>query len=149
MRLIEAFEKLWQKDKSIYLIIIGGQGNAYNEVLQRRENSICKNNIIIIKYVSNPYAILKKCDYFILPSFYEGFGIVIAEADILGKPVVATNVVGPTVFMNKYGGTLVENSDEGVYKGLELLYEGKVKTMNIDFEKYNQEAISEFEKLLK
>ena len=50
--------------------------------------------------------------------------------------------------MKKYGGTLVENSNEGVYEGLELLYDDKVKTMNVDYEKYNQEAIKEFENLL-
>lgn len=148
-RLIDAFEKLYQKDNSIYLIIIGGYGKEYRNILEKAQNLSCKDNLIIIKYVSNPYAILKKCDYFILPSFYEGFGIVIAEADILGKPVVATNIVGPAKFMQKYGGTLVENSEEGVYEGLKLLYEGKVKPMNVDFEKYNDEAIMEFEKLLK
>ena len=50
--------------------------------------------------------------------------------------------------MLENGGTLVENSDEGVYNGLELLYENKVKPMNIDFEKYNRQAIAEFENLL-
>ena len=148
-RLIDAFEKLYEKDKSIYLIIIGGYGREYIYILEKIQNLSCKNNIIVIKYVSNPYAILNKCDYFILPSFYEGFGLVIAEADILGKPVVSTNIVGPTTFMKKYGGTLVENSEEGVYEGLKLLYENKVKPMNVDFEEYNKEAIKEFEDLLK
>ena len=148
-RLINAFEKLYEKDNSIYLIIIGGYGKEYGYLLEKVRSSICKNNIIVIKYVSNPYSILNKCDYFILPSFYEGFGIVIAEADILGKPVVATNIVGPSKFMGKYGGVLVDNSEEGVYNGLELLYKNKVKPMYVDFEKYNKEAISEFEQLLK
>ena len=29
--------------------------------------------------------------------------------------------------MKKYGGTLIENSDEGVYKGLQMLYNGEIK----------------------
>lgn len=148
-RLIDAFKKLYDKDNSIYLIIIGGYGKEYENILKKVKKTNCKNNIIVIKYVSNPYAILNKCDYFILPSFYEGFGLVIAEADILGKPVVSTNIVGPTTFMKKYGGTLVENSEEGVYEGLKLLYENKVKPMNVNFEEYNKEAIKEFENLLK
>ena len=148
-RLINAFERLWKKDNSIYLIIIGGQGPEYNNILNKASQSICKNNIIIVKQVSNPYTILEKCDYFILSSFYEGFGIVIAEADILKKPVVSTNIPGPEKFMKKYGGTLIENSEDGLYHGLELLYENKIKPMNVDFEEYNKEAIKEFEKLLK
>ncbi len=148
-RLIDAFERLYNKDNAIDLIIIGGYGDEYDKIIGKVQNLNCKNNIIVIKYVSNPYSILDKCDYFILPSFYEGFGLVIAEADILRKPVVATNIVGPTTFMKKYGGTLVENSEDGIYKGLELLYENKVNSMNIDFEKYNKDAIKEFENLLK
>ena len=62
---------------------------------------------------------------------------------------MATNIVGPSKFMQKYGGTLVENSEEGVYEGLKLLYENKVKPMNVNFEEYNKEAIKEFEDLLK
>ena len=146
-RLIDAFEKLYEKDNSIYLIIIGGYGKEYKTILEKANESICKNNIIVIKYVSNPYAILNKCDYFILPSFYEGFGLVIAEADILGKPVVSTNIVGPAMFMKKHGGTMVDNSENGIYEGLKLLLENKVRTMNVDYEKYNIEAINEFERL--
>lgn len=148
-RLINSFERLWKEDNSIYLIIIGGPGPEYKNILNQVRNSACKDNIIIIKYVSNPYAILNKCDYSILPSFYEGFGLVIAEADILGKPVVATNIEGPANFMKKYGGTLVENSEEGIYEGLKKLLENKIKTMNIDYEEYNQNAIKQFESLLK
>ncbi len=148
-RLIHSFEKLWEKDNSIYLIIIGGQGPEYENILEMVKNLNCKNNIIIIKYVSNPYAILKKCDYFILSSLYEGFGLVICEADILGKPVISTKCGGPEKFMEENGGAMVENSEEGIYNGLQLLYDDKIKPMNVDYKKYNEKAIEEFEKLLK
>lgn len=148
-RLIEAFEEFWKNNKESYLIIIGGYGSQFEQTLERAKSTSCSNNIIIIKYVSNPYAILKRCDYFILPSLYEGFGLVITEADILGKPVVSTDITGPRNFMKKHGGTLVEDSQKGVYNGLEMLAEGKVTPMNVDYEKYNQTAISQFEELLK
>ena len=107
-----------------------------------------RENIILVNTVSNPYSILKKCDYFVLSSFYEGFGIVIAEADILKKPVISTDIIGPRNFMKRNGGTLVENSENGLYEGMKLLKENKVKLMNVDYEKYNQKAIQEFYKLL-
>lgn len=56
--------------------------------------------------------------------------MVLAEADVLGKPIVSTDIAGPRSFMNKYGGTLVENSGEGIYQGLKLLLDGKVKPMH-------------------
>ena len=85
-RLIKAFNKLYQDNSNIYLIIIGGVGKKYEDTIELINKLPAKDNIIVIKSVSNPYVILKKCDYFVLSSHYEGFGLVIAEADIL-EPV--------------------------------------------------------------
>lgn len=148
IRLIDAFEKAWKKDNSIYLIIIGGMGVKYQETVQYAKKMKSKNHIVLIRTMSNPYTVLKRCNYFILPSLYEGFGLVIAEADVLGKPVAVTDITGPRTFMKEHGGTLIENSEEGVYKGIKMLLEDKIKPMNVDYEKYNQEAVQEFERLL-
>lgn len=40
---------------------------------------------------SNPYPYIKKCDFYIQPSGYEGKSITVREAQILGKPVIVTN----------------------------------------------------------
>ena len=95
----------------------------------------------------NPYNLLAKCDYFILSSLYEGFGLVIAEADIVGLPVISTDIDGPRTFMKKHGGTLVENSEDGILDGMRLLAEGKIKPMNVDYEKYNDEVRAQFDSL--
>ena len=42
--------------------------------------------------------------------------MALIEADILGKPVVSTDIVGPRSFMLEHGGRLVENSEEGIYQ---------------------------------
>lgn len=147
-RLIDAFYKNWKKDNSIYLIIIGGMGIEYTKTCEYVESLECKNNIILIKTLSNPYSILKKCDYFVLSSFYEGFGIVIAEADILKKPVISTDIVGPRKFIKDNGGCLVENSEKGLESGIQRLLNNEIKVMNVDYEKYNQEALEEFYDLI-
>ena len=99
--------------------------------------------------MSNPYPLIKKCDSFAFSSFYEGFGLVLVEADILGVPCVSTDIVGPKRFMEQYGGLLVENSTAGIEKGLRMCLEGKVpKNLTVDYEKYNKEAVAQFEALL-
>lgn len=148
-RLIDAFYKLWQKDNSIYLIIMGGNSRAkkYEELIEKVNEMGLSENVILLLSVSNPYPIIKACDGFILSSLYEGFGLVLAEANILGLPIVSTDITGPRTFMNKYGGTLIEDSEDGVYKGLEMLYNNEIKPINVDYEAYNQECVAEFEKL--
>ena len=148
-RLVDAFRKLLIEEKETYLIIMGGNSlkKGYQSLCAKVKEMGLEKNIILLLSVSNPYPILKACDYFILSSFYEGFGLVIAEADILGKPVVSTDIVGPRGFMKKYGGTLVESSEEGIYQGLQMLYHKKVKPMQIDYEAYNKQCIEEFERL--
>ena len=149
LRLIRSFERFYKDNPDSYLIIVGGHGILYQNILNEIEHLKCGENIILIKSISNPYSILKKCNYFILPSFYEGFGLVLVEADILGLPVVSTDITGPRNFMKEYGGTLVENSEDGIYEGLKLLMSNSVTKLKIDYEKYNKNAVNQFLNLLK
>lgn len=98
--------------------------------------------------VSNPFAVMKQCDYSILSSYYEGFGLAVVEADIVGLSVVSTDITGPRGFMKKYGGSLVENSQKGIENGFEMLYNNEVKRLNVDYDEYNREALEEFESVI-
>ena len=91
---------------------------------------------------------LSKCDYFVLPSYYEGFGLVIAEADIVGLPVVSTNLDGPRKFLEDNDGIMVPNCEDGIYEGMKRLLNNEVKVMNVDYKKYNEHALNEFYNLL-
>lgn len=149
-RMVEAFNKVWKDNPDTYLIIIGGNQyeNHYNILTEHIKTLPCGDNIILIMSMKNPLPIVKKCDGFMLGSFYEGFGLVLVEADILGLPVVSTDIVGPRIFMNNNNGTLVENTAEGVEKGFRLLLEGKVPMLSTDYKKYNENAVNEFLSLL-
>lgn len=149
-RLVSAFRTYLKTNPDACLIIMGGnsRNNGYQKLKQLVETNGMENHVVLLENVSNPYPIIKACDYFVLSSLYEGFGLVLVEADILGLPVVSTDITGPRVFMQKYGGTLVENSEAGILHGLELLHSGKVTTLQVDYEAYNQEAVQEFEHLM-
>ena len=147
-RLIKAFNRLYEEEKNIYLIIIGGNGKIYNETVEFVEGTQAKENIITIKSISNPYTILEKSDYFVFSSYYEGFGLVIAEADILNKPVISTDVVGPRTFILENKGTLVTNDEDGLYNGMKRLLNNEIVPMNVNYKEYNENAIQEFYKIL-
>lgn len=145
MRLMEQFARLLPEYPDSYLILLGSRGVLYKKTLEEAERLGVGEHIIIIHYMSNPYALLKQCDSFVFPSFYEGFGLVLAEADILGVPCVSTDIVGPKRFMERYGGKLVENSDEGVAEALRLCMSRSLTgTLPVDYEQYNKEAVQAF-----
>ncbi len=41
----------------------------------------------------------------------------------------------------------LDYDEEGIYQGMKAFDRGEVKAMNVDFEKYNQHAVQQFEKL--
>lgn len=147
--LIDAFVKFREKTPDAYLFIIGGY--SLSGVYERLEKKIrelgLSDRVIMLFSMPNPYPVLKKCDYFVLSSLYEGFGLVLAEADILGLPVISTDIPGPKTFMEKHSGTLVECSEAGLLDGMMRLAEGKIPVMGVDYEKYNEEVRKEFEAL--
>lgn len=148
-RLIRAFAKIHSENENSYLFIVGGYSLAgtYEKLIELIAELKLENNVILVISMPNPYNLLARCDYFVLSSLHEGFGLVIAEADILGKPVISTDIDGPRTFMQKNGGTLVENSENGILNGMRLLADGKVKLMNVDYEKYNDEVRAQFDSL--
>ncbi len=150
-RLIRAFAALLREKPDCRLFIIGGYShkNTYNELSALVTELGLDGRVILIQNMPNPYALLSKCDGFILSSHYEGFGLVLAEADILGVPVVSTDITGPRLFMQTHGGVLVESSEDGVLEGLRLLASGEVKPMGVDYAEYNREAVEQFEQLFK
>ena len=146
-RLINAFNKYCEDFPDTQLIIIGGYGASEDETVNFAMQSKFADNITIIKSILNPMPILKQCDLFVVSSFYEGWPMVIMEADTFDIPVIATDING-TQWMKDYGGYIVENSEEGILKGMYDFSQGKVNPLGIDYEEYNKNAIEEFLKII-
>ncbi len=142
LRLMKAFERFSDTMPQSVLIIIGGRGELYEETCAYAEKSSAE--IIVIKSMQNPMPVLKKCDLFMLPSRYEGLGLVLLEADTLGIPVFATDVNGPRGFMRENGGLLVPDTSEGILDGMRLFASGGIPVMNIDYSVYNKKAADRF-----
>ena len=87
---IEAAKYL--KDKNIdfrwYSI---GEGNLKSELEKMVKDYNLQDNFKFLGIFTNPYPFIKECDIYCQPSRFEGFGLAIAEARILNKPIVATN----------------------------------------------------------
>lgn len=98
-KLIEAHTRLISEGFHHNIIIIGNGEEMKNLTEQIQRNNVTKS-FILAGNKMNPYPYIKKADYFILPSESEAWPLVIAEALILQKPIIATKV-GDVGFMIK------------------------------------------------
>ena len=146
-RLILAFNEFCKDFPDAQLIIIGGYGVEYEKTCELVDSVEYGGNVTLINNISNPMPILKECDLFILSSYHEGWPMVLMEADTLCVPIISTDIAS-TRAMGEYAGHLVENSQEGILKGMHDFVDGNVACSNSDFEKYNEVAVDEFYSLL-
>lgn len=146
-KLIDAFERYHKEFPETALIIIGGNGVRYRETAAYVQSLACAEAVVLIRALSNPFAIMRYCKLFLLPSEYEAFGLVLLEAESMGIPSVATDVVGSGEFLKAHGGYVVENSADGLYQGMCAYHEGKVHTLGIDFADYNKASVEKFDHL--
>ncbi len=89
--LIELFEQMTNYDGD--LLIAGGLGWRYEPILQRIQASPRAKNIRRIGYIPDEDlpALYANADAFLLPSFYEGFGLPPLEAMACETPVIASS----------------------------------------------------------
>ncbi len=96
LRLVQAFAKVIAQHPpslSVQLVIAGGKGWLYDEVLAEVKSLGLENRVKFIGYVEDsdlPH-LYRAARVFAFPSIYEGFGIPPLEAMACGVPVVASN----------------------------------------------------------
>lgn len=148
LRLINAFDKIHHDYPNTVLIIIGGHGKSYSQTVERIESSPYGSHIFHLRNIDNPQYYLSKSNGFVLSSFYEGIGIVLFEALYFRIPIISTNIPGPSGFLQKGYGEVVENSEEGLVIGMEHLVQHKVSQKEFDFNDFNEDAYDAFEEML-
>ena len=141
--LIEIFRDINKKDKNTVLVIVG-VGDLQQKVNELIEEYDLKNNVILLGTRTDIAELLQAFDLFILPSRFEGLGIVlieaqasglscIASADVIPKEVKITNLLE---FIS-----LKENSKVWAQTALKMIGNNRINTINkITLEGYNIET---------
>jgi len=109
--LIEVAEML--KDKGLdFIIKIGGDGVLKKEIQAEIHKRSLHNYVKLSGFVSDVKSYIANSDIFVLPSKWEGFGFVLAEAMALEKPIVAFKVSSnPELVNHNETGYLVPEDD--------------------------------------
>ena len=92
---IDAFEVLWQRGGNQSLCLIGGVGGNCQDVLDRIASHPEFNHRLFTIHDATDAELAycyKGCSAVVFPSFVEGFGLPIAEAQLYGNTVFASDI---------------------------------------------------------
>ena len=123
IRYIEIIKQVKEKFPQIKTAMIG-DGKLMNKCREKIIELKLENNIEMLGFCTNPYAILKETKMLLITSDWEGYGLVATEALILGVPVIANNVGGLPDIIDDSCGKIV-NSNEEFLEEIEKLLNNK------------------------
>jgi glycosyltransferase involved in cell wall biosynthesis len=109
--LIRAFRQAFAPGEPVALSIKVSHGEHYPEELLRLRHAAEEVGATVIDTVlsrEESYALLNACDCYVSLHRAEGFGLSMAEAMLLGKPVIATGYSGNLDFMAPDNSLLVD-----------------------------------------
>ena len=125
--LLEAMHEVRRQRGDVRLRLVGGSpvsGTAADFRDQARGLEDCVEFIDEKSHEEIP-ALMAAADLFVLPSFYDSFGIVLVEAMACGVPVVATRCGGPEDIVEEGMGVLVAVGDaEALARGILAMLDG-------------------------
>lgn len=111
--LLQAFDRIVRKGIDVELLLVGREAD-----LPRFLKTVSEAARLRIQYAGfqDPADLpqfFARCDIFVLPSRYDGWGVVINQALAAGLPVISTNSVGAAQDLIRagYNGILVQHED--------------------------------------
>ena len=93
LTMIKAFELVHKENRNVRLMYVGS-GNLEEDVKQYAKEKNILDKIIITGWVDDVEQYIPAFDIAVLPSKWEGFGLVLIEYMACDKPIIATNVGG-------------------------------------------------------
>lgn len=118
--LLEVFNDLILKRPNISIAVVGAgdQFESFNESIHKNN---LQDNIEMYGFMENPYPVLNASKIMILPSKWEGYGLVAVESLSLGIPVICSGAGGLKNIVNSSCGKICKNKDDYVQEIIELL----------------------------
>ncbi|MCP5542490.1 MAG: CDP-glycerol glycerophosphotransferase family protein [Akkermansiaceae bacterium] len=142
-KLIRAFAKVAKRNETAKLAIVG-DGPLRLQLEGQVRSLGLEERIRFLGFRENPFPYIRKSDCFVLSSNHEGQPMVLLEAIILGKPIIATDIVGSRGVIEGRSGELVENSDAGLARGMREFLKGGIAAAEVDMDAYLTKALQAF-----
>ncbi|MGB9706962.1 MAG: glycosyltransferase family 4 protein [Microgenomates group bacterium] len=135
--LLEAFKLIITNyELPITLVITGKKGWMFEEVFKKVKALNLEKQVIFTDFVEEKKvpALMAGAEVFVLPSFWEGFGIPVLEAMSLGVPVVASNVGALPEVVGEAGVLVDPNKPQEIALGIKKALENKEKLVKLGYQ---------------
>ena len=110
--LIEAFPAVKKEFPNSKLLIVGHDDEGLREDLEKLIAKLGLEGEVFLPGYLDGASVMNSIDVFVLPSLWEGFGLVLLEAMAAGKPIVASKVNAiPEIVIDGETGILVPSKD--------------------------------------
>ena len=129
MTSIKAFKKICDSYLNVYMMFVGS-GDLENKVRDFAKKNNINKKVIFTGWDENVEKYIPAFDIAMLPSKWEGFGLVIIEYMACDKPIIASGVGGiKDIIVNTKNGLLIKpgDTDDLSKKIIELIENKKLR----------------------
>ncbi len=110
---IRIVKKISETESDIRAVMLG-RGELWDECKELADSLGLSKNVEFKGFVDDPYVYMRQSKYLVMPSRWEGFGLVALEAMAMGTPVMACPVGGLAEIVTDECGKLCSTESEFV-----------------------------------
>lgn len=128
--LIEAFDQISLVHSNVKLLLVGRYEDDLDPLQERTKQRIQNNkHIIEVGFQKDVKKYLSVLDVLVSPSYREGFGLSLLEANLMGKPVIATDITGynEIVVPGKTGFLIPKKDSKALYERMMEVYNNRAQ----------------------
>lgn len=146
-RLIRVHKRLIEKGLIHHFYVIG-DGPEREKLQSLIKQEKVETTFSLLGKRENPYPYIKKADYFALLSHYEGYPMVLLEAQILQKSIIITDTAARETLQNYQDYQIAKNSEEGIFETLREIITNPKKEKGEEKQYTNEDIIDKIKLLL-
>ncbi len=143
--IIDTAEKL-KNNKLNFQILLIGEGPDTNSYINRINELELNDYIKVLGSKKNPYPYMLKSKALLFTSYYEGYGMVLDEARVLGLPIISTGS-GASKEICRDGYGIITNDITKVMN--DCLKGSKISSKEFNYHKHNEDITNKYQKIMK
>lgn len=147
--LLDAFARVYRRHPEAELILLG-DGVEREKLMAKARHLQIQDAVLFAGQVDNPMDYLQAADVFVHPSLYEGQPMVLLEALMQDRVIIATNIEANVGVLGnqKYGLITSDISDESFADLMLATIENQYNLEKFDVEEYQKQALMRFENII-